>query len=165
MRGTMLILLEGIVMCFVLLIICVIGIAKEGPVGLVTFYEKNVQERVVELGLTTPEKIRKQTAVSGAALLIPMLVLVPYMVYCINGVRDFKTGSMQMVVISLIFGLFDRIFIDWYWVGHTKAWQIPGTEDLKPYIPGKTLFKKWFSTLVFAPLIYVLMAWIIDRLV
>ena len=23
----------------------------------------------------------------------------------------------------------DRLFIDWYWVGKTKAWDIPGTED------------------------------------
>lgn len=52
------ILFEGIVMCFWLLIICVIGIAN-GPVGLVVFYEKDVQERVVELGYTTKEKIKK----------------------------------------------------------------------------------------------------------
>lgn len=44
--------LEGIVMCFVLLIICVVGIAN-GPVGMVFFYEKEVQDKVVELGLTT----------------------------------------------------------------------------------------------------------------
>ena len=31
--------LEGIVMCFVLLIICVVGIAN-GPVGMVFFYER-----------------------------------------------------------------------------------------------------------------------------
>ena len=47
----MLILLEGFVMCFILLLICVIGIAN-GPVGLVVFYEKDVQYRVVELGYT-----------------------------------------------------------------------------------------------------------------
>ena len=40
-------------MCFILLIVCVIGIANKGPVGLVCFYEKDVQDRVVELGLTT----------------------------------------------------------------------------------------------------------------
>lgn len=54
----MLILLEGFVMCFILLLICVIGIAN-GPVGLVVFYEKDVQDRVVELGYTTKEKIKK----------------------------------------------------------------------------------------------------------
>ena len=34
-------------------------------------------------------------------------------------------------------GLFDRFFIDMYWVEHTKAWDIPKTEELKPYIPKK----------------------------
>ena len=50
-------------------------------------------------------------------------------------------------------GLFDRFFIDWYWVGHTKAWTIPGTEDLKLYIPRKTLIVKWGITIIGNPLI------------
>lgn len=54
------ILIEGIVMCFVLLIICVVGIAN-GPAGLVVFYEQEVKDRVVELGLTTKEKIQKRS--------------------------------------------------------------------------------------------------------
>ena len=33
--------------------------------------------------------------------------------------------------------LIDRFLIDGYWVGHTNAWAIPGTEDLKPYITAK----------------------------
>ena len=37
-------LLEGIIMCFVLLIICVAGIAN-GPVGMVFFYEKKYRIR------------------------------------------------------------------------------------------------------------------------
>ena len=31
----------------------------------------------------------------------------------------------------------------WYWVGHTKTWDIPGTEDLKPYIPVSVAVRKW----------------------
>lgn len=31
---------------------------------------------------------------------------------------------------------------DW-WVGHTNAWMIPGTEDLRPYITAKDKRKKW----------------------
>lgn len=42
----MVILLEGLVMCFILLLICVIGIAN-GPVGAVFFYEKDVQNIVL----------------------------------------------------------------------------------------------------------------------
>ena len=72
----MIILIEGLAMCFILLIICVIGIAKEGPVGLVTFYEQDVKDRVVKLGLTTKEKIQKSTAIVGIAVLIPSLLLI-----------------------------------------------------------------------------------------
>ncbi len=48
----MMVLLESLVMCFLMLLFCVIGIAN-GPVGLVMMYEQDVQDRVVELGLTT----------------------------------------------------------------------------------------------------------------
>ncbi len=35
----------------------------------------------------------------------------------------------------------------------TKAWMIPGTEDLMPYINGKTLITKWVGTLVGFPIL------------
>ena len=156
----MLVLLEGIVMCFVLLIVCVVGIAN-GPVGLVTFYEPEVQERAIELGLTTRQRITRSTTLASIALFVPALVLVPYMVYGINGAQGFREGFLQMVAISLVIGLFDRIFIDWWWVGRTRTWIIPGTEDLMPYIYGRTLIRKWMGTLVFFPAVYALIAWAI----
>lgn len=61
----MILIIEGLAMCFILLIVCVIGIADDGPVGFVTFYEEDVKQRVVELGLTTKEKIRRSTIISG----------------------------------------------------------------------------------------------------
>lgn len=158
----MTVILEAVVMCFVLLIICVVGMAN-GPEGMVFFYEKEVQERVIELGLTTEEKIRKRKTVTFFALMIPQFLLVPYMVYGINGAKDAGTAAFQMIVIYLISGLFDRIFIDWYWVGKTKAWIIPGTEDLMPYIYGKTLIGKWLSTVIGFPVLAVLIAWAVSR--
>ena len=158
----MTVILEAVVMCFVLLIICVVGMAN-GPEGMVFFYEKEVQERVVQLGLTTEEKIRKRKTVTFFALMIPQFLLVPYMVYGINGAKDAGTAAFQMIVIYLISGLFDRIFIDWYWVGKTKAWIIPGTEDLMPYIYGKTLIGKWLSTVIGFPVLAVLIAWGVSR--
>ena len=158
----MTVILEAVVMCFVLLIICVVGMAN-GPEGMVFFYEKEVQERVIELGLTTEEKIRKRKTVTFFALMIPQFLLVPYMVYGINGAKDAGTAAFQMIVIYLISGLFDRIFIDWYWVGKTKAWIIPGTEDLMPYIYGKALIGKWLSTVIGFPVLAVLIAWVVSR--
>ncbi len=135
---------EGIIMCFVLLIVCVVGIAN-GPEGMVFFYEKEVQDKAIELGLTTRETIKKRKWITFAAILIPQLLLVPLAVYYVNGAIDFKTATIQMTVIYMISGLFDRLFIDWYWVGKTKTWVIPGTEDMMPYIYGKTLIGKGYT--------------------
>ena len=44
-----------------------------------------------------------------------------------------KEGILGAIL--LIVGVFDRLYIDWYWVGRTKAWIIPGTEDLMPCMP------------------------------
>ena len=153
----MLLFIEGIVMCFVLLMVCVIGTAN-GPVGLVVFYEDDVQQRVVELGLTTKEKIKKTMLITCVALYAPVLILTPLMVYGINGAVGFWEGFWQMSVILWIMGIFDRFFIDWYWVEKTKAWIIPGTEDLMPYIPKKVLIRKWVGSLVGFPMIAAMIA-------
>lgn len=153
----MILLMEGIVMCFALLIVCVIGIAN-GPVGLVVLYEEDVQQKVVELGYTTRERIQKSFVIACIALFAPVLILTPLMVYGFNGAAGFWDGFSQMTIILWIAGLFDRIFIDWYWVGKTKAWLIPGTEELMPYIPGKVLVRKWVGTIVGYPVIAAVIA-------
>ena len=61
----------------------------------------------------------------------------------LDGARGFVSGFWQMLVILSIMNLIDRFLIDDFWVGHTKAWTIPGTEDLKPYITKKDKCKKW----------------------
>lgn len=156
-----LLLVETIVMCFALLIVCVVGIAN-GPAGLVVLYEEDVQKRVVELGYMTPGQIKKSFIITCIALFLPMFVLAPLMVYGLNGAVGFMDGFWQMSVILVLSGLFDRFFIDWYWVGKTKAWIIPGTEDLQPYIPKNVLVRKWLSTLVLNPAIAAAVAGIVS---
>ena len=156
-----LLILEGIVMCFVLLITFVISISN-GAVGGVALYENDVQERVVELGYTTKKKIKKSFVIMSLAMYIPLFTLVPFMVYYINGAHTFYDGFIQMTIIMWIMGIFDRFFIDWYWVGHTKAWNIPNTEDLKPYIPKKPLLVKWTFTIVGFPIIAAMIAGIVN---
>ena len=43
-----------------------------------------------------------------------------------------KEGILGAIL--LIMDVFDRLYIDWYWVGRTKAWIIPDIEDLMPCI-------------------------------
>ena len=59
------------------------------------------------------------------------------MVYGVNGVTGFMEGFIQMTIILVIMGLFDRFFIDWYWVGHTKAWFYTGDGRFETIYSGK----------------------------
>ena len=152
MENGMLIIFEGLVCCLFVLLSCVIGIAN-GPVNMVFFYDKKVQDRVVENGLITGEKIKRNYNRFKLFGVLPYFVFVVAAVYCLNKARGFLNPFLQMLAVLLIEGVFDRVFIDWWWVGHTKAWNIPGTEDLKPYIDSKAMTGKWIGTLVGFPLI------------
>ena len=114
------------------------------------------------MGLTTKEKMKRDYSIVGIALFVPILFLVPAMVYFINGARGFWEVFIQITLILWAMGLFDRIFIDWYWVGKTKAWIIPGTEELMPYIPPKTLIKKWVGTIIGYPILAAILSGVIS---
>lgn len=153
----MLLVIESFAMILLMLLVCVVGIA-DGPVGCVYFYEPEVQKRVIELGLITEEKLKKRKLIGALALFVPMLIFIPAMVYFVNGARGFLDCFVQILIILLIYGMFDRIFIDWFWVGKTGAWVIPGTEDLMPYVPKKTMIRKWIGTIIGFPILAALMA-------
>ena len=100
------------------------------------------------LGLTTKEKI-KRNALRFKAICIPVyLAYVLLCVYVINGAQTFWSAFWQFFVILSVMNLIDRLGIDGYWVGNTKTWVIPGTEDLAPYISKADKQKKWlFGTI------------------
>ncbi|MBR1739390.1 MAG: hypothetical protein IJ737_03770 [Ruminococcus sp.] len=151
--------IEGCVLSFVLLLVCVVNI-RNGAVGGVQYYERNVKERVVGLGLITAEQIKRNKLLSFIPFAAALLILAPVMAFYVNGAETFLQGFWQLTVMYAVCGLFDRIFIDWYWVGHTKAWVIEGTEDLMPYIDGKVWARKLVMTVVLYPALAALLSWV-----
>lgn len=151
--------IEGFVLSFILLLVCVVNI-RNGPVGGVQYYEQEVKERVVELGLITNEQIKRNRSLSGLALMSALMILSPLMVFYVNDAETFLQGFAQLTVMYMVCGAFDRIFIDWYWVGHTKAWIIEGTEDMLPYIKPKVWVRKIVLTVVLYPALAALMSWV-----
>ena len=143
--------LECIAMCFILFLPCVLLIAG-GAHHAAFFYEKEVQDRVVELGLITRERIERNRKAFKYSFIFVMVSFAIWAVYWINGARGFWQPFWQLYVLTMAEGMFDLLFIDWYWVEHTKAWIIPGTEDLRPYITKNQLVFKWGFTLVGNPL-------------
>ena len=150
-------ILEGLGLGALLVAVCAVGIRK-GAVGMVHLYDSKVQQRCIAQGLTTQEKIR-QNALRFKLICIPLYLLyVLACVYAVNGAQDFWSGFWQCFVILFVMNLIDRFGIDGYWVGHTKAWVIPGTEDLMPYISKTDKQKKWLFGTVGMMLISLLLA-------
>lgn len=140
-------LLEGLGLGALLMAVCAVGI-KNGAVGMAHLYHEDVQARCVELGLTTREGIAKNRARFKACCLPIYIAYVLICVYALNGARGFVGGFWQLLVILSVMNLVDRLLIDDWWVGHTAAWTIPGTEDLKPYINAQDRRRKWlFGTI------------------
>lgn len=140
-------IIEGLGLGILLVLVCVIGIRK-GAVGMIHLYSKKVQDRAVEQGLITYEKIKKNALLFKVICIPGYITYVLICVYVINNAHGFWEGFWELLVILSIMNLIDRFLIDGFWVGHTKAWEIPGTDDLKPYIKAKDKCKKWlFGTI------------------
>ena len=145
-------LVEGVGLGALLVLVCAVGIRK-GAVGMVHLYSPEVQARCVELGLTTHERIRRNALLFKTVCIPGYIAYVLACVYAVNGARGFLAGFWQLLVILSVMNLIDRFGIDELWVGHTRAWTIPGTEDLKPYITAKDRRRKWlFGTVGMAVL-------------
>ena len=152
------VILEGLGLGALLVLVCAVGIRK-WAVGMVHLYSLAVQQRCVKLGLTSPERIRRNSLLFKAVCVPGYIAYVLGCVYAVNGAKGFVQGFWQLLVILSVMNLMDRFLVDGYWVGHTNAWTIPGTEDLKPYITAKDKQKKWlFGTVGMAVISVVLAA-------
>lgn len=138
------IVIEGLILGALLCLYCAVGI-RNGAVGMVFLYHRDVQERCVRNGLITEAGIRRNAVVFKTVGILSYLIYLLVCVYAVNGARGFWPGFAQMFAILSIVNVIDRLLIDGYWVGHTKAWDIPGTEDLKPYITRKDKTGKWLT--------------------
>lgn len=157
-------ILEGLGLGFLLYLICAMGIRK-GAIGMVHLYDQKVQDRVIALGLTTREAIRRRGNRFRAICLPGYMIYTLVCVCAVNGVQGFFPVFWQGFVILSIMNLIDRVLVDGYWVGHTRDWIIPGTEDLRPYITKKDKQQKWMmgtvGMAVFAAVLSGIMALIL----
>jgi len=158
------VILEGLGLGILLMLVCAVGI-RNGAVGMVHLYHEDVQARCVELGLTTREAIRRNSLRFKAFCMPGYIAYVLVCVYAVNGARGFVSGFWQLLVILSVMNLIDRFLVDDWWVGHTKAWTIPGTEDLKPYINGHDRLVKWLAGTVGMAIISAALAGIMALLV
>ena len=107
------VILEGLGLGALLVLVCAVGICK-GAVGMVHLYSPAVQQRCVKLGLTTHEKIKRNSLLFKAVCIPGYISYVLVCVYGINGARSFAAGFWQLLVILSVMNFIDRFLIDGY---------------------------------------------------
>ena len=84
MTGT--IVIEGMLLGALLVLFCVVGI-RRGAVNMVFLYHRDVQDRCVENGLITRDKIRRNKRLFKGLCIPVYFVFVLVSVYTVNGAR------------------------------------------------------------------------------
>lgn len=134
---------------------------RGGAINAIYFYPKAVQERAVEIGLTDEETIKSKRKRFMVLFYIVMAVTLILIVGLWNQVSDFKEAYFQSLLFLLVMNWYDGIVIDKIWVGYSKFWIIPGTEDI-PYVQ---TWKQILKKRMFLSLIWVIGAVIVAGIV
>lgn len=158
------IIIEGLILGLLLVLFCAVGI-RNGAVNMVFLYHEDVQERCINNGSITREKLGRNRTFFKALGIPVYLIYVLVSVWGVNGARGFWPGFWQAFAILSIVNLIDRLIIDAYWVGHTQAWVIPGTEDMMPYINGRDKAMKWLMGTVGFAVISALLSLVMSLIV
>lgn len=116
------------------------------------FYPKPVQERAIEIGLTDRETVARRRKAFMIPFFLVMLAALLLIIGLWNGVRDFWPAWLQALLFLEVMNWYDGVVIDRLWVGHSKFWVLPGTEDL-PFVQTwpQVLKKRGILTLIWLP--------------
>lgn len=122
-----------------------------GAVNGLYFYPKPVQDRAIEIGLTTQDAVSRKRKRFMVLFYIVMLAALLLIIGIWNRVTDFKTAYLQSLLFLEVMNWYDGIVIDKVWVGHSKFWVLPGTEDI-PFVQtwSQVLKKRCILTLIWA---------------
>ncbi|MBR3175363.1 MAG: hypothetical protein IKF55_05830 [Oscillospiraceae bacterium] len=126
------IVLQLILFCALFTMMVKLAVGSSALNGLY-FYPKPVQEKVYALGLTDSETVsrkRKRFMIPFFLVMLSALVLI---IGLWNGVRRFWLAYWQALLFLEVMNWYDGIVIDRLWVGHSRFWIIPGTEEI-PFV-------------------------------
>lgn len=124
---------------------------RGGAVNGLYFYPKPVQERAYAIGLADRKTTAKRKKRFMALFYLVMLGALLLIIGIWNGVREFQTAYLQALLFLEVMNWFDGVVIDRLWVGHSKFWILPDTEDI-PFVQtwGQVLKKRGILTLIWA---------------
>jgi len=126
------ILLQLVLFCALFTLMVKLAVGNSALNGLY-FYPKPVQERVFALGLTDRETVARKRKRFMIPFFLVMLAALVLIVGLWNGIRSFLPAYLQALLFLEVMNWYDGIVIDRLWVGHSRFWIIPGTEEV-PFV-------------------------------
>ena len=124
--------LQLVLFCALFTLMVKLAVGSSALNGLY-FYPKPVQEKVYELGLADPETVACKTKRFMIPFFLVMLSALVLIIGIWNGVRSFWTAYWQALLFLEVMNWYDGLVIDRLWVGHSRFWIIPGTEEI-PFV-------------------------------
>ena len=144
----MIIVLQLILFCALFTLMVKIGVGNNALNGLY-FYPKRVREKVYALGLTDRETVAKKRKLFMIAFFVIMAAALIVIIRVWNGIQSFWSAYLQALIFLEVMNWYDGIVIDRLWVGHSRFWLIPGTEEI-PFVQTwpQVLKKRGILTLI-----------------
>lgn len=117
---------------------------KQGAIRQLYNYPPKIQQRAVELGITTVEDMA-DSARKNKPLGLAVMIAANLLIICVvNGETTFWAGFYESYLFLNVFSLFDAAIIDTVWFCHSRFWRIPGTEDMAEEYHNYWFHWKWF---------------------
>ena len=126
------IILQLVLFCALFTLMVKIAVGNNALNGLY-FYPKPVQEKAYELGLTDRETVAKKRKLFMTAFFAVMATALILIIRVWNGIQSFWTAYLHALIFLEVMNWYDGIVIDRLWVGHSRFWVIPGTEEI-PFV-------------------------------
>ena len=126
------IILQLVLFCALFTLMVKIAVGNNALNGLY-FYPKPVQEKAYELGLTDRETVAKKRKLFMTAFFAVMATVLISIIRVWNGIQSFWTAYLHALIFLEVMNWYDGIVIDRLWVGHSRFWVIPGTEEI-PFV-------------------------------
>ena len=126
------IVLQLILFCALFTMMVKLAVGSSALNGLY-FYPKPVQEKVYALGLTNRETVARKRKYFMIPFFLVMLSALVLIIGLWNGVRRFWLAYWQALLFLEVMNWYDGVVIDRLWVGHSRFWIIPGTEEI-PFV-------------------------------
>ena len=111
---------------------------KENP-GSIHNYPEDIQEEYFKTHKRVDVSIHSKKVIARKAVALVVFTLLLTGCALLANAKSFQDGFLFGVLMMVMIGLFDTLFIDWVLFANVKSFRLPGTEHMD-----EAYHQKWF---------------------